>query len=134
MVVRATREICVRVYDALRELRPEWHSDEPSKGAMTIVFSSNSRKDDDHLLFHVLPGGWRKALIGALRQRVVHHRHAGQLRPCGRLGTRAVHPWPELATRSPVTGKPRPLSGDHGSDPSIAGSHFRSGRWTMRFS
>jgi type I restriction enzyme R subunit len=63
MVVCATREICVRVYDALRELRPEWHSDEPSKGAMKIVFSSNSRKDEDHLLVHALPDGQRKAII-----------------------------------------------------------------------
>lgn len=46
MIVCATREICVRVYDALRELRPEWHSDEFEKGAMKIVFSSNTRKDD----------------------------------------------------------------------------------------
>jgi type I restriction enzyme R subunit len=63
MVVCATREICVRVYDALRELRPEWHSDEIDKGAMKIVFSSNSRKDPDHLLAHALSDSRRKAVI-----------------------------------------------------------------------
>ncbi len=63
MVVCATREICVRVYDALHELRPEWHSDELDKGAMKIVFSSNSRKDPDRLLVHSLRDGQRKAVI-----------------------------------------------------------------------
>lgn len=32
---------------------------------MKIVFSSNSREDDDRLLGHTLPDGRRKALIGA---------------------------------------------------------------------
>ncbi|MGF0168766.1 type I restriction endonuclease subunit R [Streptomyces koyangensis] len=63
MVVCATREICVRVYDALRELRPEWHGDEVDKGAMKIVFSSNSRKDPDHLLAHALSDSRRKTVI-----------------------------------------------------------------------
>ncbi|MFE6551717.1 type I restriction endonuclease subunit R [Streptomyces sp. NPDC057746] len=63
MVVCATREICVRVYDALRELRPEWHSDEVDKGAMKIVFSSNSRKDPQQLLDHALSDSRRKAVI-----------------------------------------------------------------------
>jgi type I restriction enzyme R subunit len=63
MVVCATREICVRVYDALRELRPEWHSDEVDKGAMKIVFSSDSRKDPDHLRAHALRDSQRKAVI-----------------------------------------------------------------------
>jgi len=63
MVVCATREICVRVYDALRKLRPEWHSDDPTKGAMKIVFSSNSRKDPEHLRVHALSDSQRKAVI-----------------------------------------------------------------------
>ncbi|MGW0787742.1 type I restriction endonuclease subunit R [Streptomyces sp. NPDC002911] len=63
MVVCATREICVRVYDALRELRPEWHNDEVDKGAMKIVFSSNTRKDPDHLLAHALSDSRRKTVI-----------------------------------------------------------------------
>ncbi|MFD5375311.1 type I restriction endonuclease subunit R [Streptomyces griseoincarnatus] len=63
MVVCATREICVRVYDALRELRPEWHSDEFDMGTMKIIFSSNSRKDSDALLAHALTDSRRKAVI-----------------------------------------------------------------------
>ncbi|WP_431968959.1 type I restriction endonuclease subunit R [Actinacidiphila sp. bgisy160] len=63
MVVCATREICVRVYDALCELRPEWHSEEVDKGAMKIVFSSDSRKDPEHLRAHTLRDSQRKAVI-----------------------------------------------------------------------
>ncbi|AVH96979.1 type I restriction endonuclease subunit R [Streptomyces sp. WAC00288] len=63
MIVCATREICVSVYEALLELRPEWHSDEVDKGAMKIVFSSNTRKDNKRLLAHALSDGRRKAVI-----------------------------------------------------------------------
>ncbi|OEJ21564.1 DEAD/DEAH box helicase [Streptomyces agglomeratus] len=63
MIVCATREICVRVYDALRELRKEWHSDDFEKGAMKIVFSSNTRKDSERLLAHALSDSRRKAVV-----------------------------------------------------------------------
>ncbi|WP_098009620.1 type I restriction endonuclease subunit R [Streptomyces sp. sk226] len=63
MIVCATREICVSVYDALRELRPEWHSDEFDKGAMKIVYSSNTREDEKRLLAHALRDSRRKAVI-----------------------------------------------------------------------
>ncbi|MFK0255993.1 type I restriction endonuclease subunit R [Streptomyces sp. NPDC090445] len=63
MIVCATREICVSVYDALCELRPGWHNDEVDKGAMKIVFSSNSRKDPDRLLAHALSDSRRKTVI-----------------------------------------------------------------------
>ncbi|WP_033222652.1 type I restriction endonuclease subunit R [Kitasatospora phosalacinea] len=63
MIVCATREICVSVYDALRELRDEWHSDDFEKGAMKIVFSSNTRKDPERLLAHALSDSRRKAVI-----------------------------------------------------------------------
>lgn len=63
MIVCATREICVSVYDALCELRPGWHNAEVDKGVMKIVFSSNSRKDPDRLLAHALSDSRRKAVI-----------------------------------------------------------------------
>ncbi|KIQ63151.1 DEAD/DEAH box helicase [Kitasatospora griseola] len=63
MIVCATREICVSMYDALRELRDEWHSDDFEKGAMKIVFSSNTRKDPERLLAHALSDSRRKAVI-----------------------------------------------------------------------
>ncbi|MFE1105612.1 type I restriction endonuclease subunit R [Streptomyces rochei] len=63
MLVCATREICVRVYDALKELRPDWHTDDPTTGAMKIVYSSDSRKDSDELRAHALRDSQRKAVI-----------------------------------------------------------------------
>ncbi|MBC9717993.1 type I restriction endonuclease subunit R [Streptomyces sp. TRM66268-LWL] len=63
MLVCATREICVRVYDALRELRPDWHTDDHTTGAMKIVFSSDSRKDSKELRAHALRDSQRKAVI-----------------------------------------------------------------------
>lgn len=38
MLVCATREICVRVFDAIRTLRPEWTDPAVDKGKMKIVF------------------------------------------------------------------------------------------------
>nr|WP_243709533.1 type I restriction endonuclease subunit R [Micromonospora sp. 15K316] len=38
MLVCATREICVRVFDAIRELRPDWADPAVGKGKMKIVF------------------------------------------------------------------------------------------------
>lgn len=63
MIVCATREICVKVYDALRDLRPQWHDDDPLKGTMKIVFSSDSRKDPEHLRDHALRDSVRRKVI-----------------------------------------------------------------------
>jgi type I restriction enzyme, R subunit len=63
MIVCATRETCVRVYDALRELRPDWHDQDPLKGAMKIVFSTDSRKDPEHFKPHTLRDSMRKKVI-----------------------------------------------------------------------
>ncbi|GAA2596305.1 type I restriction endonuclease subunit R [Winogradskya consettensis] len=38
MLVCATREICVRVFDALKKLRPDWADPAVDKGTMKIVF------------------------------------------------------------------------------------------------
>ncbi|MCZ4103423.1 type I restriction endonuclease subunit R [Streptomyces sp. H39-C1] len=53
MIVCATREICVRVYDALAERRPGWVSSEVDQGVMKIVFHGD-RADPEHLRKHAL--------------------------------------------------------------------------------
>ncbi len=63
MIVCATRDICVKVYDGLRERRPSWHDEDPLKGAMKIVFSSDSRKDPEHLREHALRASTRRKVI-----------------------------------------------------------------------
>lgn len=39
LIVGATREICARLYEAMIMLRPDWHSDELSKGRIKVVYS-----------------------------------------------------------------------------------------------
>ncbi|WP_406731300.1 type I restriction endonuclease subunit R [Streptomyces sp. NBC_01794] len=61
MIVCATREICVRVFDALAERRPGWASDEVSKGVMKIVFHGD-RSDPEHLRKHSLRKSQQKVI------------------------------------------------------------------------
>ncbi|MFI0979439.1 type I restriction endonuclease subunit R [Streptomyces sp. NPDC021093] len=61
MVVCATREICVRLYDALAALRPEWASSEVDKGVMKIVFHGD-REDPEHLRVHALRKSQQKVV------------------------------------------------------------------------
>lgn len=42
MVVTMSRDICVRLYDKLVELRPEWHSDDHMQGAIKIVMTASA--------------------------------------------------------------------------------------------
>jgi len=42
MVVAMSREICAHLYNALVELRPEWHDDDPKKGVIKIVMTGSS--------------------------------------------------------------------------------------------
>ncbi|WP_263167198.1 type I restriction endonuclease subunit R [Streptomyces sp. SCSIO ZS0520] len=61
MIVCATREICVRVFDALAERRPGWVSDEVDKGVMKIVFHGD-RSDPEHLREHSLRKSQQKVV------------------------------------------------------------------------
>lgn len=42
MIVAMSREICVKLYDALTALRPEWHDDDPEKGAIKIIMTGSA--------------------------------------------------------------------------------------------
>jgi type I restriction enzyme R subunit len=42
MIVTMSRDICVRLYDKLVELRPEWHSDDHMQGAIKIVMTASA--------------------------------------------------------------------------------------------
>ena len=46
MVVCMSRRICVDIYNALKEIRPDWHSDDESEGFMKIVMSGSA---SDHI-------------------------------------------------------------------------------------
>lgn len=42
MIVAMSRDICVQLYDAIVALRPDWHDDDPSKGAIKIVMTGSA--------------------------------------------------------------------------------------------
>ncbi|MET4002175.1 type I restriction enzyme R subunit [Arthrobacter sp. UYCu511] len=42
MIVGGTREICARLYTAIVELRPDWHSNELSAGKIKVVYSGDA--------------------------------------------------------------------------------------------
>lgn len=42
MVVCMSRRICVRLYEAIIRLRPDWHSDDDTAGAIKIVMTGNA--------------------------------------------------------------------------------------------
>ncbi|MBE0401793.1 type I restriction endonuclease subunit R, partial [Halomonas sp. FME1] len=42
MIVAMSREIAVHLFNALVELRPEWHDDDPEKGAIKIVMTGSA--------------------------------------------------------------------------------------------
>jgi len=61
MIVCVNRNVCVKLYDALRERRPEWHDDAPDKGVMKIVFSGDN-SDLPHIKKHLLRPAQSKAV------------------------------------------------------------------------
>lgn len=61
MVVAMSREICVHLYNAIIALRPEWHDEDPEKGAVKIVMTG-SASDKALLRPHIYPGQVKKRL------------------------------------------------------------------------
>lgn len=61
MIVCMSRRICVDLYDQIKKIRPDWHSDEDTEGAMKVVMTGSS---SDPLNFqpHVRNKAKRKAL------------------------------------------------------------------------
>ena len=42
MIVTMSRDICVRLYDKIVEIRPEWHSDDHMTGSIKVVMTANA--------------------------------------------------------------------------------------------
>ncbi|RUO76448.1 type I restriction endonuclease subunit R [Pseudidiomarina taiwanensis] len=42
MIVTMSRDICVRLYDKIVEIRPEWHSDDHMSGAIKVVMTASA--------------------------------------------------------------------------------------------
>ncbi|MBB2911255.1 type I restriction enzyme R subunit [Streptosporangium becharense] len=61
MVVCVSREVCVRLYDALADLRPDWADEAVDKGKMKIVFHGDP-SDPKHLREHALRPSQHRAV------------------------------------------------------------------------
>jgi type I restriction enzyme R subunit len=48
MIVCATRDICADLYERIIGLRPDWHSDDDTKGKIKVVFTGDAT-DEAHL-------------------------------------------------------------------------------------
>lgn len=61
MIVAMSREICVKLYDEIIKLRPDWHSDDIHSGAIKIVMTG-SATDGEHLQRHLYSKDDKKTL------------------------------------------------------------------------
>jgi type I restriction enzyme R subunit len=61
MIVGMSRDICVHLYNDIIALRPEWHSDDPKKGAVKVVMTG-SASDKPLLRPHIYSKQIRKDL------------------------------------------------------------------------
>ena len=52
MIVCMSRRICVALYDEITRLRPDWHSDDDTGGAVKVVMTGNIAKDPKEWLQH----------------------------------------------------------------------------------
>lgn len=61
MVVAMSRDICVHLYNEIIKLRPDWHNDDPEKGAIKIVMTG-SASDKALLRPHIYDAKTKKRL------------------------------------------------------------------------
>jgi len=61
MIVAMSRQIAVDLYDAIVALRPDWHSEDPTKGVIKIIMTG-SASDDAKLQKHIYPKQIKKDL------------------------------------------------------------------------
>lgn len=65
MIVCVSRETCVRMYDAIVALRPDWADPDPAKGKIKIVYSGDSKDNDPktkHIYAHLLKPAQRRVV------------------------------------------------------------------------
>lgn len=55
MVVTMSREICVRLYDQIIALRPDWHSDNPMLGEIKVVMTASAADKPELRVHHTTP-------------------------------------------------------------------------------
>jgi len=66
MIVTMTRRIAVNLYDAIVNLRPDWHSDDLTTGKIKVVFTA-SAADEENLVKHHTSKANRQTLAQRLK-------------------------------------------------------------------
>ncbi|RXG13256.1 type I restriction endonuclease subunit R [Leeuwenhoekiella aestuarii] len=61
MIVCMSREICVNLYNAITEVKPEWHNEDPKEGVLKVIMTG-SAADRDLLRPHIYTKQTRKDL------------------------------------------------------------------------
>ncbi|UGV41923.1 type I restriction endonuclease subunit R [Methanococcoides orientis] len=61
MIVCMSREICVNMYNAITELKPQWHREDPHNGTIKIIMTG-SASDDELLQPHIYNSQTKKML------------------------------------------------------------------------
>ena len=67
MIVTMSRRIAAELYQAIVGLRPEWHSDDPQKGVIKVVMTSNSA-DGPEISKHHTTKAQRRALAERMKE------------------------------------------------------------------
>ncbi|WP_139904960.1 type I restriction endonuclease subunit R [Clostridium thermarum] len=62
MIVCMSRKICADIYDEIINLRPDWHSDDLTKGKIKVVITGDA-SDDEKLQKHLTGGSQRKEIL-----------------------------------------------------------------------
>lgn len=66
MIVAMSRHIAVDLYDAIINLRPSWHDDDPTKGAIKIIMTGTA-SDDQRLQKHIYSKQVKKDLESRIK-------------------------------------------------------------------
>ena len=66
LIVGGTREICARLYDAIIDLRPDWHSEADDKGRIKVVYTGGPT-DTPPVSNHVRRESQNKAIKARLK-------------------------------------------------------------------
>ncbi|MBV5331051.1 type I restriction endonuclease subunit R, partial [bacterium] len=66
MIVCMSRRICVELYGAITKLRPAWHSEDDTQGAIKIVMTGSASDDSDWQI-HIRNKERRKAIGSRLK-------------------------------------------------------------------
>jgi type I restriction enzyme R subunit len=62
MIVCMSRRICADLYDEIIKLRPDWHSDDLTKGKIKVVITGDA-SDEEKLQKHLTGGSQRKEIL-----------------------------------------------------------------------